>query len=218
VKKLFILIISCVSAMAIAERAYVTDDFKITVRSGESTDHRILGILATGQRMQILSRNATSGYAKIKADNGLEGYVLQRHLTNKPIARERLAALEKELTSLKGAPDEIRKKLVAVKDQYTALEKQHVELNNTHQELEAKFTALQRTSSNAIRIEGERNSLRKQVADLTRHREELKQEKRELSNLTQQRWFMIGAGATLSGVLIGLLLPRLHIGRRKGFS
>ena len=53
------------------------------------------------------------------------------------------------------------------------------------------------------------------VAALTRERENLKQENRDLSNRTTQNWFLIGAGVIIAGIVLGLILPHLRFQRRK---
>ena len=61
----------------------------------------------------------------------------------------------------------------------------------------------------------ERIELRKRVANLTHQIEDLKQENRDLSNQSTRDWFLIGAAVIIAGILIGLILPRLHVQRRK---
>ena len=53
---------------------------------------------------------------------------------------------------------------------------------------------------------------RKQVAELTRSNEELKAEKRELENQGAQRWFMIGSGVVVGGILIVAIGQAKHLG------
>lgn len=198
-----------------AETAYVTDQFKITARTGESAQHRILSMLSTGTELEVLSRNKSTGYTKVRLPNGREGYVLSRQLLSQPVARERLSTLQNEVDALKAAPGELQQQLNSVTSQYSELQAAHEELQKTNQRIAQELSALQRTSANAVRVSNERNDLRKQVAELTRTGEELKQEKRELENRSAQRWFMIGGGVTVAGILIGLILPHLRIRRRK---
>lgn len=212
---LFLIVCCTISGHALAESAYITDEFKVTVRSGESAQHRIISMLKTGTSVNVVSRNAQSGYAKIKLPNGREGYVLSRQLLEKPVARDQLAALQEEVALLKTAPGELQVKLSGLTKQYNELQRAHKELGSMKRDIEQELASLQRTSANALRISSERNELRKQVAELTRTTEELQQEKRELENSSAQRWFMIGAGVTVGGILIGLILPHLRIRRRK---
>ncbi|MEJ1405503.1 MAG: TIGR04211 family SH3 domain-containing protein, partial [Candidatus Sedimenticola sp. (ex Thyasira tokunagai)] len=89
------------------------------------------------------------------------------------------------------------------------------ELETVKQSLEQELQSIRRTAANAIRISSERNELRQQVADFTHQVEGLKQENRELTNNQAQHWFLIGAGVIVGGILIGLILPRLRVQRRK---
>ncbi len=214
-KKYLFLALLLLGQTALAERAWVTDEFKITVRSGESPRHKIISMIPSGTPVTVLSRNRATGYSRVRLGNGKEGYVLTRQLLDQPVAREQLAALRKEVAALKTAPSELQQRLSDLTRKYTELQRAHKELQAVKTEIEQELAALKRTSANAVRISNERNELRKQVAELTRSNEELKQEKRELENNSAQRWFMIGGGVTIAGILIGLILPHLRLRRRK---
>lgn len=214
-KKIAILVLILCSTAAFAKTAYVTDELKITLRTGESATHRILRMLPTGERLTVLSSNDESGYSKVRTAAGAEGYVLTRQLVDRPVARDRLAAAEAEVKALKAAPGELSSRLANLTEQHNALLKEHEELKQAKTQVDQEFAALQRTSSNAVRIANERNELRKQVAGLTREVEDVKQQNRELENKTAQNWFLIGAGVVVGGILLGLILPHLRVRRRK---
>jgi SH3 domain protein len=197
-----------------AETRYVTDIFKITMRSGESTSHKIIRMLDSGMRVEVLSTNPSSGYSKVRADS-TEGYVLTRQLMKQPSARSQLASMQREIDALKAAPGELRSNLANLQKQHRELTQAHKELQAIKNKQEQELQSIQRTASNAIRISSERNELRKQVADLTREAEDLKQENRDLSNEATRDWFLIGAGVIIAGILIGLILPHLRFQRRR---
>lgn len=198
-----------------ADTAYVTDEFRITLRSGESATHRILRMLPTGQRLEVLSRNAQTGYTRVRTPGGQEGFVLTRQLVNQPVARDRLAAAEAEVAALKAAPGELRSRLTALTEEHRNLQQAHDALQRAKTQVDQEFAALKRTASNSVRIANERNDLRKQVTSLTREVEDIKQLNRELENKTAQNWFLIGAGVVVGGIILGLILPHLRVRRRK---
>lgn len=214
-KKILVLILLLCSAGALAKTAYVTDELQITMRSGEGTEFRILRMLPTGERLTVLSTNAQNGYSKVRTQAGAEGYVLTRQLVDQPVARDRLAAAEAEVRSLKAAPGELSSRLAALTEQHNALQKEHEALKQAKTLVDQEYAALQRTASNAVRIANERNELRKQLTSLTREVEDIKQQNRELENKTAQNWFLIGAGVVVGGILLGLILPHLRVRRRK---
>ncbi|MGD1982686.1 MAG: TIGR04211 family SH3 domain-containing protein [Chromatiaceae bacterium] len=198
-----------------ADIAYVTDEFRITLRSGESATHRILRMLPTGQRLEVLSRNAETGYTRVRTPGGQEGFVLSRQLVNQPVARDRLAAAEAEVAALKAAPGELRSRLASLTEEHRKLQQDHATLQSAKTQVDQEFAALQRTASNSVRIANERNDLRAQVTSLTREVEDIKQLNRELENKTAQNWFLIGAGVVVGGIILGLILPHLRVRRRK---
>jgi SH3 domain protein len=201
--------------MANAQTAYVTDELKITLRTGESPTHRIIRMLPTGERLTVLATNEKTGYSKVRTAGGSEGYVLTRQLVDQPVARDRLAAAEAEVNALKAAPGELSSRLANLTEKYNALLREHEQLKEAKTLVDQEFAALQRTSSNAVRIANERNELRKQVASMTREVEDVKQQNRELENKTAQNWFLIGAGVVVGGIILGLILPHLRVRRRK---
>ncbi len=202
------------SPLAQAETRYVTDIFDITMRSGESTSHKILRMLDSGTPVDVLSTNPESGYSLVRA-GGKEGYVLTRQLMREPSARSQLESMQREIDALKAAPGELRTNLANLQKQHRELTQAHQELQEIKNKQEQELQSIQRTASNAIRISNERNELRKQVADLTREVEDLKQENRDLSNEATRDWFLIGAGVIIAGILIGLILPHLRFQRRR---
>lgn len=204
-----------VAGLQAAESRYVTDQFKITLRSGESATHKILRMLPSGERLELLSANPSSGYSRIKTSDGREGYVLTRQLMNIPSARDRLSKAEKRLQELQQEPGRLSAKLAKLQDEHGKLQTQYNGLKQEKTSLDKELETIRRTASNAIRISNERNDLRKVVAQLTHQVENLKQENRELSNNTNQRWFLIGAGVIIGGIIIGLILPHLRFQRRK---
>jgi SH3 domain protein len=215
--KRFIISIFCLLLLPTvvqAETYYVTDTFKIAMRTGESIKHRITRYLNTGTAVEVISTNKETGYSKVRV-GGREGFVLTRQLLRQPVARTQLETMRKEIDALKAAPGELRSNLASLQKRHRELLASHKELQQIKDKQEQELQSIQRTASNAIRISNERNELRKQVADLTREAEELKQENRDLSNEATRDWFLIGAGVIIAGILIGLILPHLRFQRRR---
>jgi SH3 domain protein len=198
----------------LAATRYVTDDLKVTLRSGESASHRILRMISSGTPVEVLDSNRATGYSHVRVGN-TEGYMLTRQLLSEPAARDQLAAARARIAELTQAPGELRQQLDALQTEHQTLSEAHTGLLAEKQRLDQEFAALQRTSADAVRISEERNALRKQVADLTRESQDLKLRLNELENSNLQRWFLAGGGVLLGGVLLGLILPNLKLRRRR---
>ena len=215
---LLLLLLTPTASLLSAEFRYVTDQFKIMMRTGESSSHKITRSLLSGTRLQLISSNKESGYSKVRTPEGKEGYVLTRQLLSEPVAREKLARAMERLEELQAAPGQLSAKLSKLQSEHDELLKSHAALELDKKNLEQELSGIKRTASNAIRVTNERNDLRQQVTTLTRELEELKQENRELSNDSAQDWFIIGAAVIIGGILIGLILPHLRVQSRRSKS
>lgn len=198
-----------------AETRYVIDQFNITLRSGESSGHKVVRMLPSGDSVEVLSNNKRNGYSHVRIKDGTTGYVLSRQLMEMPSARNRLAKAEKRLEELQAEPQVLNAKLANLQELNAQLKLKHTRLLIEKKDLEQDLAAIRRTAANAIRISNERNELRKQVADFARQVEILKQENQELTNTKAQHWFIIGGGVIIVGIIIGLILPHLRFQRRK---
>lgn len=213
-----VLMAICLAVLAgtsVAETRYVTDELEVTLRQGESTSHRITSMLKSGTPVEVLSTNKSTGYSRVRAPSGKEGFVLSRLLTVEPGAREQLDALKERVASMETEPARLSAELESLKELHTALRAEHEETLQIKAGLEQELAGIRQTAANAINIANERTDLQKQVATLSRRVSDLEQENRELTNDVAQDWFLIGGGVLLGGLLLGLILPNLRLPRRK---
>ena len=197
-----------------ARTGYINDEMEVTLRTGESTKNSIVRMLPSGERLDVISVNDDSGYARVTTSEGREGFVLARFLTHEPVARDRLvtansrlersaqriAALEAELNDLKGE-----------NSNYSQTQGQ-LEVNNTR--LTDELNEIRRTAANAIQTADENRNLKSTKVNLENQIEELQARNATLSARSRQSWFMAGAGTLILGMLAGIVLPRLKFKRR----
>lgn len=199
-----------------AETEYVTDSLEITLRAGESTRYRIIRMLPSGTPLEVLSVNPSTDYARVRTQDGTVGFVLERELQKEPTARMRLTEMEKRLSELQAEPDALTARLASMQTDYAELDAAFQSLQREKTRIEEELATLRHASSNILDITNARDLLRIQVSELTRDRADLEQQVRDLTHQTNQRWFIIGAGVMIIGVLVGLVLPHLRLQRRRG--
>lgn len=198
-----------------AETGYVTDQIQVTLRAGESTRFKILKMLPSGTPLEVLGVNQTTHYARVRTADGTVGFIPQEQIQTGPAARDRVAEMEARLAALQSAPDTLAAKLGRAQSEQADLQTRYQSLEHDKQLLEQQLATIRHASANVLDITNDRERLRIQVADLTRARADLEQENRDLRNQTNQRWFMIGAAVLIGGILLGLFLPHLRLGRRR---
>ena len=84
--------------MAWAETTFVTDRVRVTVYSGPGNAEPVLGEIKTGNKVELLERQAA--YSKIKF-NALEGWVESKYLRQAKPAAVKLKEVNKELNDVK---------------------------------------------------------------------------------------------------------------------
>ncbi len=189
-----------------AESAYVTDQGEFNMRSGESTQHKIIRMLASGTEVEVIGKNAETGYSRIRLNDGTIGFILSRYLQNDPAARELLAEMRGRLDALQQEPDQIAALFSRLEKDHDVLMREYQVASERNLILEEELAELQYTSSNIVRINEERNQLQEDVANLTRTVGQLKQQNLSIRSGDNWQWFLTGGGVAGAGLLAGLIL------------
>ncbi len=84
-----------IAASALAEQAWVRDEIRLNIRTGASTQNRIVGVAKTGDEVKILGR--AEGWIKVLlVAEDLEGWIPDGYLQAEPPPGVRLVSLEAE--------------------------------------------------------------------------------------------------------------------------
>jgi SH3 domain protein len=203
---------------ASAESAWVSDEFEITLRSGPSTSNAIELMLGSGTELEVLERDAESGYSRVRTGGGTEGWVLTRYLMNEPAAREQLARLTSQLTNEASRGSSLNAQLGAIRSEHDTATKRIETLEREKSRLEEELAEIQRTAANVLAINNQNKQLREELAAEEIRVATLEQENRELSGQTTRYWFMSGALVLVVGMVLGLWLPRIRWQRRSRYD
>ena len=203
------------SVSAFAETAYITDQLKITLRSGESTTHKVVRMLPSGTAVKVLDRNNQTNYAKIRLSDGTTGYVLNRMLLAERPARERLAEAEQQLVVLRQEPGKLSSQLAELQERHAALEKKSAEMGDENDRLEQELVSLSKVAQDPLRVARERDDAVLHSQKLSNELDILKLKNQRLTDKTEQNWFLIGAGVVIAGIILGLLLPHMRVKKNR---
>lgn len=194
---------------------YVTDQLEIPLKAVESPRARTIKVLPTGTPLEVLGVNTASHFARVRTGDGTVGFVPEAQLQTEPAARNRVAELEKRIAVLEQDPDSLSVQLTKAQAETAEVTTRYLDLERNKQRLEQELAAIRHASANVVDITNDRERLRIQVVELTRAQADLEQENRDLKQQHDLRWFLVGVGVLGGGIVLGLLLPRLRLGRRK---
>lgn len=195
---------------------YVTDRLRLEARSGPSTAHKIVEMLPSGTRLEVLERSA--GYSRVRMPTGSEAWILSRFLQDEPPAREQIESALRER-------DLQRRQLAELSDALTDSEGKGREalaagekLRYDNQELRRQLAETKQAAASPLAMRRENTRLSAETAQLKKRFQLLDRERRKLEESNEQEWFIAGGGVLLAGLLLGLVLPKLASRRRRGWS
>jgi SH3 domain protein len=203
---------------ALAEPAWVSDQFEIMLRTGPSTSNAIQLMVSSGTRLEVLERDDEAGYTRVRTEGGTEGWVLTRYLMSEAPAREQLATLTSQLTSAKTRGSSMGTQLNAIKGEYDSATRQIRALENDKDRLQSELATIKRTAANVLSIDSRNKELQQQLTDAEIKVSILEQENQELGSQRTRYWFMSGALVLLIGMILGLWLPRVRWQRRSRYD
>jgi len=216
VRRLSLLLIClCAMTQAQADTRYVTDQCSVPMRKGEGLKYKVTRMLPSGTTLQVTGGGSNSGYTQARTPEGSVGFVATADLMAEPAARDRLAEMAAKLAELQQAPDALTTRLAAAQSEQQDLKASYARVSADRDRLEQELATLRSASANIVEVTNDRAELRTRVAELTRQTADLEQKARDLSLENDQRWFLIGGGVVVAGILIGLILPSLRFRRRK---
>lgn len=89
------------SATATAETGWVRGEVRLNVRTGPGTEYRILGVLKTGDSVEVLSRGENWTEVETQQTDGLkQGWIPEGYLRPQPPPSVRLAEAESRVVDL----------------------------------------------------------------------------------------------------------------------
>jgi SH3 domain protein len=188
----------------------VSDRLEITMRSGTSTSHGIIRMLRSGTPVEVLEEDKETGYTHVRTRSGKEGWVLTRFLMKGQAARDRLAAVEKELAELELENRKMVTAMQALREEKNTIEAERSKLDSENHKVSLELAEIKRTASSALTMDSENKELKSRVVTLERNLQTVQQENENLKDRTARDWFMVGAGVLLLGIIVGLIIPRIR--------
>ena len=117
-----------------AKTAYIIDNLYTFMRSGASTDYRLLGSVDAGTKLTLLSAEE-NGFIKIKDDKDREGWIETKFVTQ-------TAGLHQQYQTLSNEIGTMQEKLRLAQIELPQLQEQNQTLTDQNQQLSEQITKL----------------------------------------------------------------------------
>ena len=213
-KKIWIMLIFTIlwTAAAHAETRYVTDRFEVTLRTGPGNDYRIVRMMTSGQRVELLE--TANDWSRIQMPGGPEGWILSRFLQPDPAARQRLQALNNRLETLQSEHELLLAENERLENKNLELSEQLDDVTHKLEETTRAYEQLEEDSAEFLRIKKEFEELAPRLEEKQTRIEELEGLLTEEFLSSALKWFLAGAGVLLLGMLLGSRLGKKRTGLR----
>lgn len=172
---------------------WVSDELTTYVRSGPTDGYRIVGTLASGDKVELI--RTQGDYSQVRGESGTTVWIRSADLQDSPGPAEAVPQLEEQVTALSQELATIEQTWqTRVEGMQETLEARRIhieELEQTRQALHEELVATQ--------------------SELREARAQLGDENKEVL----MRYMVYGGGIAGAGLLVGLILPSLTRSRKR---
>ena len=200
-----------------AARAYVTDSFEITLRTGPSNENKITAMLFSGRPLDVLSTQGDWSQVRV-LDDSKEGWVMSRYLVTRVPWEVQAKKLQEDSVTLNAKLNRLQKEFVDESQQRQGLA---AELKQKTQELEAlskEYLELKKGAEGYLRLKTIYEATEKDLKTAQSELSKVTAENETLRSSHLNRWFLSGAAVLLCGLLIGGIAGRQQKKRRSLYS
>jgi SH3 domain protein len=207
---LLILGLCLTSEASWATRAYVTDSFEITLRTGPSSQNKVIAMPASAEPLEILDTQEEWSHVRLlgRERGAVEGWVLSRYLI------ERLP-WEMQARTLMAENSRIKEKLAQLEGDQSEITRREQELTKelkknveALKKLKDDYDSLRRGASDYLKLKKEYDATREKLETIQVTAQSVTKENERLRYSQRNKWFATGALVLLVGLIVGLVLGR----------
>jgi len=207
-----VLVLMVATASAETTR-YISDELKVPVRRGASTQHKIIRFLQSGAAVVVFENSGD--FSRIRTPNGQEGWVSASDLMAEPSARVQLARAGERVQSLKTQRNELREEIRNQKAVIAEQLQANEQLLAENQGITQKLESLQKTAARPLQLEKENKTLTQDLETAQQRIASLSKDNQRLQDKSVREWFLVGGGVSIGSLILGLIITRIPWRRRK---
>jgi len=201
-------------AFATAETLYISDELKVALRSGASTQHRIISFLTSGAELSVLETSVDGDFYRVNVD-GKEGWVKAEYVMKSASARAQLPVLNKRIDVLKADIRSEKATTAELSARIKQLEEDKRALEKTRDGINDSLENLKQVAAKPFAIAQQNKELEAELAKIGNELAFLQNENAFLRDRNIKEWFMIGGGVSLASLFFGLIIPNIRWRRKR---
>lgn len=211
------LLLTVLPAAVMAQTVYITDTLYIGLRAGKADDAATVKTLKTGTQLELLSPSEGE-FSHVRTPQGEEGWIRNRYLAQQPVAQIKLAQTEDKLARVIAENGQLKVDLTEARRRVDETEKELSRLSADAPHLVPGATSEQVPAVPTpapVDNSAELAKLRTENAELVRQLSEVRPARDTARDSINRDWFAVGGAVALAGLLVGLVVPKMGLRRRR---
>jgi len=131
------------SLPVLAEKGHIADDVYVFFHGGPSNEYRITGRVDSGEPVEILGRNDSTGYVQIQTESGRTGWLPEQFVASGDSKLIELPKLEQSLQQSRATIDEQAATIEQLNARLDQLKRENGTYDEQIQTLESEIARLQ---------------------------------------------------------------------------
>ena len=217
-KSLFSFLFLFLVTQAWSEPVYIRDLLNVNLRAGKGFSFRIIEAdLPSGTKLnRIREEEDDQGrqWTFVETERGNQGWMESQYLQEDMIAKDRLAAAQRELATLREQHQNSGGQISELELQNAQLTEQLQAARSQITDLTEELTDIKSISADVVNIDNQNQSLLKEREELKTSIDVLTNRNEQLQDDSNQTWFLYGAIAVGIGCLLTLIVQKIRIKRR----
>ncbi len=203
-----------------AEKAYVFNSEKITLRTGSEGNKKIIAMLPQDEPVRILKEDQ-SGWSLVRllkpSWENKEGWVLSRYLVTRPPLPIQVNTLTEENSRLKTKLTNTEKECAESVLQRDKCRDKLAETSKTLQDLHTSYETLKEESKDFLKLKEKYQATIRDLEEIRKTNAILQKENDAMKSSERNRWFLTGALVLLFGFFFGLVMGKQQRKRKSSY-
>ena len=195
--------------------AYLTDILYVPLRSGQGSNDPVVVTLKSGDPLDVLEEDGANGMIHVKTKDGKEGWLKNRYITDKKIAREELDAARKKLETIESSQGSVKDTVDTLKTELTGAKTATATLTKENSELKSELSRIKAISGQTAELDSKNRELTVGQKSLLEKIETLTTANTQLTQGSRNEGIKLGISAIVFGLLIGVVLSHVKPPKRR---
>ncbi len=194
------------SGTVYAESMYVRDVLRLPLRTGQSTEYKIIAVIESGLSVEVLQ--VQEEWTQVRLPNEKEGWVQSRYLTHEPTAKLKLEQLEIKHKNLTERAAGLQEENTKLKREKRKLGAELADSQNALNKISKDFESLKTESAEFLELKSKYDVTAAVLAEKSKKLETLEEDLATLTFFYYFKWFLGGSAVLFIGFMIGLSAKR----------